>query len=65
MDEDLKRNLRESLVYAVYSSVKDRTAKRLLVSEFFHSLNRKGFLLNYEVEDMISKAYDQLKELEG
>ena len=49
MDEDLKRNIRESLVYSVYSSLASKTERRLVVSEFFHSLNRKMVLFNCEV----------------
>ena len=64
MNEDLKRNIRESLVYAVRSA-KDRTVRRLVISEFFHSLNRKMLLLNYETQDLIDQAYAQLEDLEA
>ena len=63
MDETLKRNIRESLVYAL-QQVPDRLKKRLVISEFFHSLNRKGLLLNHEVEGLIKDAYQQIIALE-
>jgi len=58
LDTDLKRNIRESLVYAL-TQVKNRAQIRLVIQEFYHSLNRKGILLNYEVPEEISLA-DQL-----
>lgn len=64
LDEDLKRNIRESLVYSVYSSLASKTERRLVVSEFFHSLNRKMVLFNCEVEGEIGQANVQLEDLE-
>lgn len=69
MNEDLKRNIRESLVYALHSTVPSKgemskTLKRLVISEFFHSLNRKMVLFNCEVEGEISQANVQLDGLE-
>jgi len=64
LDEDLKRNIRESLVYAVYSSLDDKRERRLVVSEFFNSLNRKMVLFNCEVEGEIGQANVQLEDLE-
>lgn len=70
MDEDLKRNIRESLVYALHSTLPSmgemsKTFKRLIISEFFHSLNRKMVLFNCEVEGEISQANAQLEDLEN
>ena len=64
LNEELKRNIRESLVYAIHSSSLQTWQKRLLIAEFYHSLNRKYLLLNYEVDDEIEKAIKQLTALE-
>ena len=63
LDEILKRNIRESLTYALHTSQPDLLKKRLIISEFFHSLNRKGLLLNSEVEQLIAEAYEQMYAL--
>jgi len=63
LSEDLKRNIRESLVYALKTSIpKEESWKReLVVEEFYTSLNRKNILLNYEAEEEIKKAKEQLR----
>jgi len=58
----LKRNIRESLVYAV-NQLKSKTKIRLVVQEFYHSLNRKQLLLNDEVESEIKEAMGLIEEL--
>jgi hypothetical protein len=65
MDEDLKRNIRESLVYAVLQiqGRNKKTYRRLVIQEFYSSLNRKSILLNYEVEQEVKKALEQLEAL--
>lgn len=63
LDETVKRNIRESLVYALHTTQPGLLKKRLIVSEFFHSLNRKGLLLNSEVDVLIKEAYDQINAL--
>lgn len=52
----LKRNIREALAYALHTSIKDMTFKRLVVQEFYVSLNRKGVLTNDETEEETAKA---------
>jgi hypothetical protein len=63
LNEDLKRNIRESLVYAVFTSLKKSYQRRLVITEFYHSLNRKDILLNYETEEEVKKALEQLEAL--
>jgi hypothetical protein len=64
-EEDLKRNIRESLVYATLQ-IQGRNKemyRRLVITEFYHSLNRKDILLNYETEEEVKKALEQLEAL--
>jgi len=67
LDETLKRNIRESLVYAVHASTpkKWKWLRRIIIDDFYHSLNRKAILYNYETEEEISKAIQQLENLEN
>jgi hypothetical protein len=64
LSEDLKRNIRESLVYALKTSIpkKESWMRELVVEEFYSSLNRKNILLNYEAEEEIKKAKEQLEQ---
>jgi fructosamine-3-kinase len=63
LNEDLKRNIRESLVYSVYTSLSQGYQRRLVIYEFYNSLNRKAILYNNEVEEEIEKALEQLEKL--
>jgi predicted metalloprotease with PDZ domain len=65
LNEDLKRNIRESLIYAVLQiqGRNKKTYRRLVITEFYHSLNRKSILLNYETEEEVKKALEQLEAL--
>jgi hypothetical protein len=65
LSETLKRNVRESLVYAVFTSNLQWWQRRLVIYEFYNSLNRKGWLFNYEAEEEIDKAIKQLELLEN
>jgi len=60
LNDDLKRNLRESLIYALYANVKDVTVARNTVDDFYASLNRKGILSTYEAEEEVRKAKTQV-----
>jgi len=55
LNEDIKRNIRESLVYAL-QQLKSKTQIRLVIQEFYHSLNRKNLLLNHEAASEIAEA---------
>lgn len=55
LDDYQKRNIRESLVYAL-SQVKDHTQRRLVIQEFYASLNRKKFIWNMEAEQETESA---------
>jgi endogenous inhibitor of DNA gyrase (YacG/DUF329 family) len=63
LSEDLKRNIRESLVHALKTSIpkKESWMRELVVEEFYASLNRKNILLNYEAEEETKKAKEQLR----
>ena len=63
LDEYQKRNIRESLVYAL-GQVSNYTQQRLVIQEFYASLNRKQFIFIYETEEETEKALKQLKEIE-
>jgi len=45
--------LPKAIVYAT-NEIKDQTVRRLVITEFFHSLNRKKVIPNEEVEKLIS-----------
>jgi hypothetical protein len=64
MSEDLKRAIRESLVYATFTSTKRPYLRRLIIQEFYASLNRKLALLNDEAEVEVEEAYRRLELLE-
>jgi hypothetical protein len=63
--EEVKRNVRESLVYAVFTSLPQPYMRRLVVQEFYASLNRKLILWNYEAEAEVEAALKQLEALEN
>jgi fructosamine-3-kinase len=63
LSEDVKRNIRESLVYSVYTSLSRNYQRRLVIHEFYHSLNRKAVLYNDEAQNEIEKALEQLEKL--
>lgn len=63
-----KEVIREALVFAVTSSVTGKekwTTARLIVSEFYHSLNRKRVLSNDEVAPEVDAVYKQLHNFFG
>jgi len=60
LSDDLKRNLRESLVYALYTNVKDVSVARNVIDDFYASLNRKAMLLICEAEEEVRKAKTQI-----
>jgi hypothetical protein len=66
MNETLKRNIRESLIYALMQiqGRNKRTYRKLVIQEFYSSLNRKSILLNDEAENEISQATTQLEKLQ-
>jgi len=45
--------IREALTYALKTSVKDPTEKRLVIQEFWHALNRRKLIKNEMTEDII------------
>jgi len=62
LSEELKRNIRESLAYAL-TQVKSETQIRLVIQEFYHSLNRKHLLLNYEVPVETAECWRIVEDL--
>jgi len=62
LSEELKRNIRESLAYAL-TQVKSETQIRLVIQEFYHSLNRKHFLLNHEVPEETAECWRIVKDI--
>jgi len=71
LTDEVKRNIRESLCYSVAANIRIlradliMTTARLIVSDFYASLNRKHILTNMETELEIDVAYTLLKELLG
>jgi hypothetical protein len=65
LDGDLKRNIRESLVYALLTANIPLWKCRLIVSEFYNSLNRKALLFSYECDEEIWRAIAQLEDMVG
>jgi len=65
LSEEVKRNIRESLVYAAFASLPQPYMRRLVVQEFYASLNRKAMLWNYEAEAEVEAALKQLEALEN
>lgn len=63
-----RKSVAESLAYALSSTFpKERdegTVMRLIVSEFWHALNRRGFA-NDAVDPSITYTYEKLKEWQG
>jgi len=58
----LEREMREiatSLAYAL-TQVRSKTEKRLVVYEFWHSLNRKGLVDNKQIEWLIDETLRKL-----
>lgn len=64
LSDDLKRKIRESLVYAVFTASISSEWRYVIVGEFFHSLNRKAVLDNQETQTEIDYAYNQLRSEE-
>ncbi|MCR6692951.1 MAG: hypothetical protein MRT15_11205 [archaeon YNP-LCB-003-016] len=64
LNEDLKRNIRESLVYSVFTSLSGNYQRRLVIHNFYHSLNKKAVLYNDEMQNEIGKALEQLEKLQ-
>jgi len=62
LNEETKRNIRESLVYAL-QQLKSKTQIRLVIQEFYHSLNRKNLLLSHEVASEIAEAERLIDDL--
>ena len=61
MDENEVKGICNSLAYAIKSAAgTDLTTERLIISEFFHALNRRGFLRNELVEPQIGYTLDRL-----
>jgi len=69
--EVLKQDIRKALIYAITSSINPFpfgyedvkiSMARNIVSEFYHSLNRKRFLTNKETEEELKEAYALLSE---
>ncbi len=50
MIEQLKREILNSGVYAVCSSIKNPTERRVFMQDMIHSLNRKKLINNIEVK---------------
>ena len=59
---ELKTYIRESLAYALNTSVKDATERRLVVEEFYAALNRRGVLTNEEAEAETREALKMIVE---
>jgi len=65
MDESLKRKFREAIVYALWTTFPENvSARRVALSDIYHSLNRKRVLSNEEVGEEIEKSYKHLEALE-
>mgnify|MGYP000462781084 CR=1 FL=1 len=65
MDEALKGKIREAIVYSLWVSIPDNaSARRVILSDFYHSLNRKRVISNEEVGEEIEKGYRHLSALE-
>lgn len=66
--EALKHGIRRALIYSVVSNVKllspdlKVSLARNIISDFYHSLNRKLILTNEETEKELAKAYALLSE---
>ena len=52
MDMEEMRFVREALRHAL-TQTNDTTTERLIVQEFWHSLNRKGVVKNNDVQPLI------------
>ena len=65
LDEGLKGKIREAIVYSLWVSIPDNaSARRVVLSDFYHSLNRKRVLGNEEAGEEIEKGYRHLEALE-
>ena len=63
LSDNQKRNIRESLVYALVTSIpRNRTHQRLVVEEFYAGLNRKLILTNEETEEERNVALQTLQD---
>ena len=63
--EDMKRKVREAIVYSLWTGIpKNISARRVILSDFYHSLNRKGVLDNRETAEEVERGYKHLKALE-
>ena len=65
MNEEFKKAIRQSLIYALTHSNIDRwSVKSLIVQEFYNALNRRRVLDNRETEEEIKKTIEELEEAE-
>jgi len=65
MNEELKKAIRESLIYALTHSNIDRwSVIRNIVHDFYTALNRRRVLDNRETEEEIKKTIEELEEAE-
>jgi len=46
-----------SLSFALNTTLKDKTEKRVILQEFIHSLNRKKIIPNEEVDPLLKEGY--------
>lgn len=61
MKEEIKKAIRESLIYALTYSNTTGTTKRLIVHEFYNALNRRKVITNQETEEEIKKTIEKLE----
>jgi len=60
----LKENVRRALVYALWTTFpREVSARRVALSEFYHSLNRRKVLTNDETAEEVEKGYRHLSAL--
>jgi len=72
LTDEVKRNVRESLIYAIASSLRglaptvkvdmQRTIAHNIIADFYHSLNRKMMLTSEETEKELTESYTLLTE---
>ena len=61
MDENEVKGICSSLAYALKSAGgTDTTTENLIISEFFHALNRRGWIRNELVDPQIEYTKDRL-----
>ena len=65
LSEDMKRKVREALIYALWTGIPGNiSARRVILSDFYHSLNRKNVLSNRETGEEVKRGYKYLEALE-